>query len=150
MLGSLNAEQSKYILESNHIGRIGSYANGRVLVVPVTYVCDSGNIYGISLEGNKIQMMRSNPNVCFEVDCIDNLANWRSVIAWGKFEELKSGDSQNHVRKLFEERLSPLILGETVSSSREVADPPHRVIKKEKPVIYRIVLKEMTGRYEKR
>ena len=33
-------------------------------------------------------MMRENPWVCVEVDHMDNLANWRSVIAWGRFEEL--------------------------------------------------------------
>jgi nitroimidazol reductase NimA-like FMN-containing flavoprotein (pyridoxamine 5'-phosphate oxidase superfamily) len=28
-------------------------------------------------------MMRANPHVCFEVDHRENLANWRSVVAWG-------------------------------------------------------------------
>ena len=32
--------------------------------------------------------MRANPFVCFEVEDIDDLANWHSVIAWGVFEEL--------------------------------------------------------------
>ena len=37
-------------------------------------------------------MMRANPFVCFEVEDIDDLANWHSVIAWGVFEELACED----------------------------------------------------------
>lgn len=33
--------------------------------------------------------MRANPEVCSQVDEIDDMANWRSVIAWGRYEELK-------------------------------------------------------------
>jgi len=32
--------------------------------------------------------MRKNPEVCFQLDVIENLASWRSVICWGTFEEL--------------------------------------------------------------
>jgi uncharacterized protein len=149
MLGSLTPEQCKYILHSNHVGRIGCHAQGKVMVIPITYVSDGEHIYGYSLEGKKIQMMRTNPEVCFEVDCIENLANWRSVIAWGKFEELKSPYSQAKARKLFLERLLPLTAGETVDPSREFACPPHIVEKKLKPVVYRITLNEITGRFEK-
>lgn len=43
-------------------------------------------------EGQKLHMMRANPFVCFEVEDIDDLANWHSVIAWGVFEELACED----------------------------------------------------------
>lgn len=149
MLGQLTTEQSKYILQSNHVGRIGCYDKGKVLVVPITYVSDGSNIYGYSMEGLKVSMMRKNPDVCFEVDCIDDLANWRCVIVWGKFEELKTPYAQAKARNLFIERLEPLTAGETVDPSREFSNPPKVVEKKLKPVVYRIVLKEITGRYEK-
>jgi nitroimidazol reductase NimA-like FMN-containing flavoprotein (pyridoxamine 5'-phosphate oxidase superfamily) len=149
MLGDLTSKQSEYILLSNHIGRIGCHADGRVLVIPVTYVFDENHIYGYSLEGMKIKMMRKNPEVCFQVDCIENMTNWRSVIAWGTFEELKTDILQRKAKKLFIERLSPLTLGDTVNPSREPAHPPVIVHKKKKPVIYRITIKEISGRYEK-
>ena len=40
------------------------------------------------MEGKKIEMMRKNPEVCFQVDAIADLLNWESVICWGKFEEI--------------------------------------------------------------
>jgi nitroimidazol reductase NimA-like FMN-containing flavoprotein (pyridoxamine 5'-phosphate oxidase superfamily) len=149
MIGLLTQQQSEYILQCNTVGRIGCYANNKVLIIPITYVFSQKCIYGHSWEGTKISMMRKNPQVCFQVDSIDNLANWRSVIAWGKFEELKTEVAQNKVIRLFHERLAPLMLGETVNVAREFADPPHIVQKKRKPILYRIGLTEVTGRYEK-
>jgi hypothetical protein len=149
MIGSLTQQQSEYILHCNNVGRIGCYANGKVLIIPITYIFSQKYIYGHSWEGTKISMMRKNPQVCFQVDSIDNLANWRSVIAWGKFEELKTEAAQNKVIRLFHERLAPLMLGESVNVAREFADPPHVVQKKKKPILYRIGLIEITGRYEK-
>ena len=43
-------------------------------------------LYCHSGEGLKLQMMRANPSVCFEVDRHENLANWQSVIAQGTFD----------------------------------------------------------------
>lgn len=149
MLGTLTTEQSKYILCSNHIGRIGCLADGKMLIVPITYVSDGKCIYAHSLEGTKIKVMRTNPNVCFEVDCIDDLANWRSVIVVGRFEELKKYAAQSKAKRMFFERLHPLTLGETVNSIRETSRPPETVHKKKRPVLFRITVKEISGRYEK-
>ncbi len=57
-------------------------------------------VYGHTMEGMKINMMRKNPRVCFEVDVMQNMANWKSVIAWGEFEELSSepGRKTGHYR----------------------------------------------------
>lgn len=149
MLGTLTEEQSKYILVSHHVGRIGCYADGRIMVVPVTYVSDGKYIYAQSLEGTKINMMRKQPQVCFQVDSIDSLTNWRSVLVWGEYEELNSPEEQSHARKLIAERLAPLRLGQTVDPSREFGDPPYTVQKNPKPVMFRISIQEITGRFEK-
>ncbi len=90
MLGTLNSEQIEQILRSEVIGRIGCHANGKTYVVPITYAYDGERVICHTSQGMKIQMMRSNPEVCFEVEQVDNLANWRSVIAWGKYEELQA------------------------------------------------------------
>jgi nitroimidazol reductase NimA-like FMN-containing flavoprotein (pyridoxamine 5'-phosphate oxidase superfamily) len=69
------------------VGRLGCSTDGKMYIVPVTFVYDGTYIYAHSKEGLKIKMMRNNPSVCFEVDIIDNLTNWRSVILWGEYEE---------------------------------------------------------------
>jgi nitroimidazol reductase NimA-like FMN-containing flavoprotein (pyridoxamine 5'-phosphate oxidase superfamily) len=84
MLGELDNTQVDNILKTQFIGRIGCHANGITYVVPVTYVYDGINIYAHSGKGMKIDMMQINPAVCFEVDAMQNMANWQSVIAWGE------------------------------------------------------------------
>lgn len=56
--------------------------------MPVAYAYDGDYIFGHTSEGLKVQMLRKNPLVCFEVDRIDDMANWRSAIIIGKFQEL--------------------------------------------------------------
>ena len=115
MLGELNRSQIDDILGSQAVGRIGCHASGRTYVVPVTYVYDgASSIYFHSNEGLKIQMMRANPSICFEVDVVFDLANWQSVIAWGRFEEL-TGEAATNGLELVMKRLLPFITGETTT-----------------------------------
>ena len=53
-------------------------------------------------------MMRENPEVCFEVEQVDNLASWRSVIAWGTYEELHGSEAKKAMGLLVE-RVMPLM-----------------------------------------
>ncbi len=94
MLGELNKEQVEQVLKTEVIGRIGIYADKKIYVVPVTYAYDGTYIYGHSKDGMKIKMMRKNPQICFEVDVMQNMSNWQSVISWGEFEELKDTNEQ--------------------------------------------------------
>jgi len=56
------------VLTSQLIGRIGCHADNVTYVVPVSYVYDGDSIYSHTHEGMKINMMRENPDVCFEAD----------------------------------------------------------------------------------
>lgn len=148
MIDILTQDQCKQVLKTEVLGRIGCYANSKVYVVPVTYVYEGGYIYAHSKEGLKIQMMRKNPKVCFQVDRMENMVNWRSVIVWGKYEELKTKEGQANAMKILKDRLTPIMLSESVRPSHKANDP--RVVMKElKAVAYRIAVKEITGRYEK-
>lgn len=152
MLGELGSDQIEQILGSEVVGRIGCHDAGRPYVVPVTYVYDGVAVYGHSTEGQKLHMMRTNPFVCFEVEQIDDLANWRSVIAWGVFEELAGKDEQRALQLLVN-RLTPLLpIGATAhpESARRVAEGHAHEAVGQTPVLYRIMLREKTGRFEKR
>lgn len=148
MLGKLTDAQIDQILHSQFVGRIGCYSDNKMYVVPVTYAYDSGYIYAHSKDGMKIKMMRNNPNVCFQVDAIDNMTNWRSVIVWGKYEELKTEKDQQSGMKILVDRLTPFLTSETVRPSHH-AHAPEIVEKGLKAVAYRIKIEEKTGRFEK-
>jgi len=148
MLGDLNPDQIEVLLMNEVIGRIGCNANGVTYVVPVTYVYDDGYIYAHSKEGMKIQMMRLNPMVCFEIDKMDDLENWQSVIAWGRYEELKGNDQKMGLQKIIN-GLPLASSSETSLPSRNLEDAHQNSAGPYKAIIYRVKLLEKTGRYEK-
>ena len=148
MLGQLNSKQIEHVLHSLIIGRIGCHADNRTYVVPVTYAYNGTYIYGHTKEGLKINIMRQNPMVCFEVDVMENMRNWRSVIAWGKFEELKTPEQRKEGMKILMDTVMPLMTGET-TISHSMSDSHQKTIEAMKGVVYRIELTEKTGRFEK-
>lgn len=147
MFGKLNKEQIEKALSENLIGRIGCHANEKTYVVPISYAYDGKCVYGHTYEGLKINMMRQNPHVCFEVDNTENMANWQSVIAWGTFKELKGVKGRNAgLRKLIDRTL-PIISSETVKLTSQWPFPPDDV-SKIKGIVFKIYLNEKSGRYE--
>ncbi|HYV90774.1 MAG TPA: pyridoxamine 5'-phosphate oxidase family protein [Chitinophagales bacterium] len=148
MLGDLNPDQIEALLRNEAIGRIGCSANGITYVVPITYVYEDGYIYAHSREGMKIQMMRLNPMVCFEIDKMDDFANWQSVVAWGRYEELKGHDQKMGLQKLVS-KFSPMTLSETSMPTQEYEDAHQNSAGPFKAIIYRIKLLDKTGKFEK-
>ena len=150
MLGALNARQIDQVLRSELVGRLGCSADGKVYVTPISYVYDGECIYGHSADGMRLRMLRDHPPVCFQVDHIENLANWVSVIVWGEFEEL-TGDAVKEAMRLFLDRMEPLQVSETaISPHRAPAEVPALDLQGQSMVFYRIRLTERTGRFEKR
>jgi nitroimidazol reductase NimA-like FMN-containing flavoprotein (pyridoxamine 5'-phosphate oxidase superfamily) len=124
------------------VARIGCHARGLTYVVPVAYAWRDGALYGFSHEGMKLELMRENPRVCVEIDRVEHLGSWTSVIAWGTFEELR-GAAADEGAAIAASRLGSLIADQ--ESRRRLED----ALRKEPvPVIYRIRIDEMTGRVE--
>ncbi len=68
MIGSLHPEEVEAVPHRHHVGRLACLADGRPYVVPITYAYADGAIYGNTIHGRKVDAMRPQPNVCFEVD----------------------------------------------------------------------------------
>jgi nitroimidazol reductase NimA-like FMN-containing flavoprotein (pyridoxamine 5'-phosphate oxidase superfamily) len=150
MLGELSNAEIELILSSNVIGRIGCLGNERVYVVPVTYVYDNGCIIGHTAEGMKIEFLRQNPDCCFEVDEMKSISNWQSVIGWGRFEELSGSDAEQAMEKLLT-KLIPLVPSETSHAGRmgPISTSRTSTLATKSTIVYRILLKEKSGRYER-
>jgi uncharacterized protein len=149
MLGELSSEQIEHLLHSEVVGRIGCHAEGRTYVVPVNYVYDGEFLYGHAADGMKLRMMRANPEVCFQVDHRTGLSDWQSVIAWGRFEELQ-GSEATRAMDLLLDRLLPLLAGEGAPATHDEARATLAAgTAVEHLALYRIRLRERTGRFEK-
>lgn len=150
MLGNLTVDEMKELLSRNTLGRLGCNDGERTYIVPVSYVYNGQYILAHSVEGMKIRMMRKNPAICFQVEEIQNPTNWKSVIIWGIFQELTDEMERYHGMKIFVERMMKLKISTTaqppeLSEQRVRPHQPGSV----KPVIYRILVEEMSGRFEK-
>ena len=149
-INELDNSQIDHLLQTEVVGRIGCHVDGRTYVVPITYVYDGENIYGHTIEGTKTRMMRANPKVCFEVDHVDGLTKWQSVIVQGQFEELHGADADYAMRLLID-RIKPQITGMHLPPHGfEQAEMLNATARARKVVVYRIKLIERTGRFQKR
>ncbi|HEY0678842.1 MAG TPA: pyridoxamine 5'-phosphate oxidase family protein [Chitinophagaceae bacterium] len=147
MFGKLTNDEIEQVLRTRFVGRIGCHADGITYVVPISYAYDDGYVYAHTLDGMKLNIMRKNPAVCFEVDEMKDMANWKSVIAWGEFEELKGDSDRKTGMKKLVSRILPIISSETTHLT------PHWPFPDDDPagvkgILFRIFLKEKTGRFE--
>jgi nitroimidazol reductase NimA-like FMN-containing flavoprotein (pyridoxamine 5'-phosphate oxidase superfamily) len=138
MLGELTNQQIDHILHAQLIGRIGCCTGDQMLIMPVTYAYHEGFIYAHSRDGEKIRIMRKNSRVCFQVDAIENMKNWRSVVIWGEYEELVQNKDQLFGMEILSDRLAPFTISETVSAAHRHEKAPLIIEKGAKPVVYRI------------
>ena len=146
MFGTLSTHEIEEILQTNVFGRIGCHAKNTTYIVPISYAYRNNTVYCHSAEGQKIEMMRANPEVCFEVDKLNDMANWKSVIAWGKFEELSGGERDEALQYLVD-RVLPIVSSETTHLSASWTFPPDNM-SEIKGIVFKITLQKMTGRYE--
>lgn len=148
MLGELNDVQIKNVLASQAIGRLACLDGKHPYVVPVTYAFDGKYIYGQTIDGLKLKLLRKNPNVCFEVDMIADMANWQTVLVFGKFEELKDAEAKKAREQLFN-RVFPLLTSSTIHPFEHDEKSKINDSRRIKPVMYRIRISKITGRFEK-
>lgn len=149
MTGKLNKTEIEKVLTEEIIGRIGCHADDVTYIVPISYAYDGKCIYARSYEGLKIDLMRKNPRVCFEVDTMENMANWKSVIAWGDFKELtEARERKAGIEKLFARKISG-IASKTVQLSPQWPFSSKEDLDKLEGIIICISLDEKTGRFEK-
>ena len=132
MIEELDPAEIDAFLRRQAVGRVGCHAGGRTYVVPVIYAWDGECVYVQSIEGRKIEMMRANPEVCFEVDEYCPGGAWCSVILDGVYEEL-DGTAADDALALLIQRFAGARRRRTSRSDR-------------KPVAFRIRATEVTGR----
>jgi hypothetical protein len=136
MIGTLTPNEIVEMLRRHDVGRIGCSSNDRPYVVPINYVYDADAIYSYSVHGRKIDIMREQPLVSFEIDEIHSASNWRSVITEGVYEELTDCVQRRQARRLLANGF-----GELISRSLEAGSPV---------ILFRIRLTELSGRFERR
>ena len=88
MMKTLSNDEARKLFEFAKVVRLGCVVNGEPYVVPINCHLEDDCLYSHSLPGLKISGLRENPRACVQVDEIEGDLQWRSAIAFGKFEEI--------------------------------------------------------------
>jgi nitroimidazol reductase NimA-like FMN-containing flavoprotein (pyridoxamine 5'-phosphate oxidase superfamily) len=93
LVREMSNEECFRVFAGARLARLACAVDNQPYVVPVYLAfyqpsIDRPCFYGFTTLGQKIEWMRANPLVCVEMDEIMSTSRWRSVIAFGRFEEL--------------------------------------------------------------
>jgi len=97
MIKLLSDVESRELLQSVRIARLGCIVDGEPYVVPINYNFEDNCVCSHSLPGTKITALRKNPRTCVQVDEIKDDLSWSSVLAFGNFEEVVKSDEREEI-----------------------------------------------------
>ena len=137
MINQLGERESRALLRGEATGRLGCSDHGKPYIVPVHYLFDNDYVYVQSPPGHKIDVLRDNPNACLQVDEVRDDAHWRSVLAFGLYEEVKDMKERERVLADMFKRWPRTT---EVESQTKKAAPD--------TIIFRIRVTDITGVYE--
>ena len=135
----LDKSEIEAVLGRNHVGRVGLARENRVTIIPVHYVYADGWIYGRTSPGSQLEQVGAHwwP-VAFEVDEIEGLFDWRSVVVNGGLY-LIAPEGAAWQREAWSTGID--LLRRLVPGTLREADPvPFR------SCLFRIAVQEVTGR----
>jgi nitroimidazol reductase NimA-like FMN-containing flavoprotein (pyridoxamine 5'-phosphate oxidase superfamily) len=134
----LDTRECHALLARHNVGRLAFSKHDRVDIVPVHYVHEGEWLYGRTAAGHKLEVVMQNRWVAFEVDEVEAIYDWRSVVVKGGFYFLRADGSADEVAK-YEQGLE--IIRRLLPTAFTPDDPlPERA------VVFRIHIDELTGR----
>lgn len=134
----LDAAECTDLLQRHNVGRMAFARKDVVDIEPIHYVYDDGWLYGRTQPGTKIEVLTHHRWIALEVDEIDALFDWRSVVVKGGFYLLRREGSTQE-QEIYDKGVE--ILRRLVPETLTPDDPlPERAI------LFRIHINEMFGR----
>ena len=76
----MNDDECKKLLVRVGYGHLGLVRGTHPYVVPVHYAYDEPHIYIYTTEGKKTEIIEANPEVCLQVENVNDENHWQSVI----------------------------------------------------------------------
>lgn len=142
IIREMTKEECLDALTKAGFGRLACARDNQPYIVPVYFACDKSYLYGVATEGKKTDWMRSNPLVCVEADEILYQSQWKSVIAFGRYEELPDIEKwrwvREHAHTLLQKRPNWWQPASVATTHRGI---PHSLT----PLFYRIRIDQITG-----
>lgn len=136
MYSRLSEDESRKLLSGTRVGRLGCIVDGEPYITPINYYIEGDCAYSHSLPGLKIEALRENPRACLQVDEIDTDVQWRSVIAFGVYEEIGNpGERRDILNRIL--NLFPMLTPVESALAHDGGPPP--------VIVFRIRIERLTG-----
>ena len=106
----LTTTECEDVLERSRLARLGCARFDQPYIVPIHVAFDAELtcLYAVSMVGQKIDWMRSNPKVCVEIEGIGDVRHWTTVLVFGRYEEIgrtaNDAPKRERAERLFEQR----------------------------------------------
>ena len=147
MVKNLETDEIKFILNNNYIGHLGYVHHGKPYVIPITYFYDEElkAIICYSGEGHKISAMRKNNAVCIQINEIDTVNRWKSVLVHGTFEIYFGSDAKVYLHR-FSLGVKDVITEKEHQRPAFISEFSSKIYKEDIPIVFLIKIEEMTGK----
>ncbi len=147
MIKDISNSECLEILNNNYIGHLGFIFEKRPYVLPITYFYNQANnsIICYSGKGHKLKALRKIRSVALEVDEIESVNTWRSVLVHGEFEELHQTDAK-YLLHSFAQGVEKIIAKKENLELHAISEFSSKIIKEEIPHVFRIKNLEWTGK----
>jgi len=113
------------LLQRESFGHLGCARDNRPYVLPMNYAYDGKELYFFTTQGMKTQYIKSNSQVCLQVEEIRDPTHWKSVMIIGQAVELTSAEDTQRAMKSITERnpsLTPAISATQLDSMGRAVD----------------------------
>jgi Predicted flavin-nucleotide-binding protein len=136
VFSTLSDADARALLARHRVGRIAFTLHDRVDIEPVHYAFDGEWLFGRTSMGTKLTTLAHHPWCAFEVDEVQGMFDWMSVVLKGSFYLL---DPEISSQGLYDRALT--LLTALIPATFSADDPvPHRT------VLFGIYVQELSGR----
>jgi nitroimidazol reductase NimA-like FMN-containing flavoprotein (pyridoxamine 5'-phosphate oxidase superfamily) len=134
----LDRKECETLLDRNNVGRIAFSLHDRVDIEPIHYVRDGDWLYIRTAPAGKLEKLSHNRWVAFEVDEVEGIFDWRSVVVRGSTYVV---DPEGSPTEMTAFKRGVTLLRQVVPETFKKGDPvPFR------NVLLRVHIDEVTGR----
>jgi hypothetical protein len=134
------------LLNNNYIGHLAYISEGKPFTVPITYYYDQkDSILAYASEGHKIDAMRKNTAVSLQVEEINGVKDWISILVHGEFKEI-TGANAKFLLHEFADGVKAIIHKKENLMPQYISEFTSNVYSRGITIVYRIKITKMTGK----
>ena len=147
MIRKLDEEECHLLLQNNYIGHLAYIYQNHPYMVPMTYFFDQklNSIICYSAEGHKINAMRKNDRVSFEVTEIESVHNWKSVLVHGNYEEVSGNEIKLKLHD-FSMGVKNIIMQRENRELNFISEFSSKIYKNDLPIAFMVKIEDITGK----